>query len=83
MYKTLKNHKKLSCLLFAIIVSFFAYTVTVSAADCVYSTWDNDLVQRISVANTIKDWIRSASYSILRSIATLIDMVEDSIDKPI
>ncbi len=81
MYKTLKNHKKLSCLLFAIIVSFFAYTVTVSAADCVYSTWDNDLVQRISVANTIKDWIRSASYSILRSIATLIDMVEDSIDE--
>ena len=81
MYKTLKNHKKLSCLLFAIIVSFFAYTVTVSAADCVYSTWDNDLVQRISVANTIKDWIRSASYSILRAMASLIDMVEDAIDE--
>ena len=81
MYKTLKNHKKLSCLLFAIIVSFFAYTVTVSAADCVYSTWDNALVQRISVANTIKDWIRSASYSILRAMASLIDMVEDAIDE--
>lgn len=81
MYETLKKHKKLSCLLFAVIISFFCYTVTVSAADCVYGSWNNDLVQRISVANFVKDIGRNILYTILRAIAGLIDMVEDAIDE--
>lgn len=81
MYETLKKHKKLSCLLFAVIISFFCYTVTVSAADCVYESWNNDLVQRISVANFVKDIGRDILYTILRAIAGLIDMVEDAIDE--
>ena len=81
MYETLKKHKKLSCLLFAVLISFFCYTVTVSAADCAYGSWDNDLVQRISVANFVKDIGRDILYTILRAIAGLIDMVEDAIDE--
>lgn len=81
MYETLKKHKKLSCLLFAVIISFFCYSVTVSAADCVYSSWDNDLVQRISVANFVKDIGRDILYAVLRAIAGLVDMVEDAIDE--
>lgn len=81
MYKVLKRHKKLSCLFFAVLVSYFAFYTSVSAADCVYGTWDNDLVQRITVANFLRDQIRSCGYWILKSIAYLIDMVEDAINE--
>ena len=81
MYKVLKKHKKLSCLFFAVLISYLAFCTTVSAADCVYGTWDNDLVQRITVSNFWRDLIRSAGYWILKGIAYLIDMVEDAINE--
>lgn len=81
MYKVLKRHKKLSCLFFAVLVSYLAFYTSVSAADCVYGTWDNDLVQRITVANFWRDLIRSCGYWILKGIAYLIDMVEDAINE--
>ena len=81
MYKALKKYKKLSCLFFAVLISYLAFCTTVSAADCVYGTWDNDLVQRITVSNFWRDLIRSAGYWILKGIAYLIDMVEDAINE--
>lgn len=85
--ETLRKHKRLSVLFFAVLVSFFAFAVSANGLHylvtetCPYYYWDDDLVDRISVANAFSDGLNTVSWLLLKGVAYLIDYVEKSIDQ--